>query len=698
MFNIPPLLVHDGDSSRPISVADFISFKAQHEIVALNGRMLAECLANFADAVAPLRNCNAPLSAIVFHAPGGDLMAGKSAAATYSMFIQYVRLAHDQGWVIIATTLPPDDSLAHDIQLELRDYNRRLMENVAAADDVVDTARLAAGGDEVIARAVAAAVDRCWHARRVREKFVLFGEVQMLVIHRHLLAILHHCRSERLELTFIDSNDPRSGDHAADALGNTAALILQINPERPVLYETTTRLLSDMRGRPALLVPTVVCKSLWPFDEPEDFTDAPPGSTAAGTRGDQALRELVISGMEPMQAAADYAARDLAQRVDLDGHLAADIARWQSLDAVCDVKLAAFLQSEFRTHQLFHSARMPSNRVLGKLIARIGSFLNLTADEISVSEQAIASWELLQPDTPVHPSIMRHFDLAWGEALEKFDIFGHKVEYLTWAKDSAQRVNPTAPESGAPDAPDIRHALFKTLLEAKWERDRLEVRSKDGFLISCNQHFGASRAQLFQDIFVLWKFNFKHDGYFVEFGATDGRTINNSYLLEKEYGWTGLLCEPFPFWHADLAANRACRIDHRCVWSRSGETVEFWVDDKYPDIATIEQFKSADSLRSLREMSTRTIQVETISLNQLLDEAGAPADFDYLSVDTEGSELDILTAFDFARYAPKIITVEHNFNDGQRAQIHDLLSRHGYRREYEDLSRWDDWYVHQSLG
>ena len=79
--------------------------------------------------------------------------------------------------------------------------------------------------------------------------------------------------------------------------------------------------------------------------------------------------------------------------------------------------------------------------------------------------------------------------------------------------------------------------------------------------------------------------------------------------------------------------------------------------------------------------------------DDLLNKYDAPDVIDYLSIDTEGSELDILTAYDFSRIF-KVITVEHNYTDN-REKIHDLLSSKGYVRIMENLSKWDDWYVHK---
>ena len=65
---------------------------------------------------------------------------------------------------------------------------------------------------------------------------------------------------------------------------------------------------------------------------------------------------------------------------------------------------------------------------------------------------------------------------------------------------------------------------------------------------------------------------------------------------------------------------------------------------------------------------------------------------DYISIDTEGSEYDILSAVDFDRWSFRVMTVEHN-HEPQREQVFDLLTSKGYTRVCQDVSRFDDWYV-----
>lgn len=205
------------------------------------------------------------------------------------------------------------------------------------------------------------------------------------------------------------------------------------------------------------------------------------------------------------------------------------------------------------------------------------------------------------------------------------------------------------------------------------------------------KHASGSRSQFFQDLFVFQECGRKRNGYFVEFGGTDGIEGSNSAFLEKEHGWQGIVAEPARCWHERLKQNRGCRIDTRCVWSESGARIQFCESDS-ATLSTVSEFVDSDMHSAERKARLATYDVETVSLTDLLDQHGAPAVIDYLFIDTEGSELLILSHFDFSKYDIRIITVEHNWTP-DREKIHALLTEHGYERKHQDLTECDDWYV-----
>lgn len=199
-----------------------------------------------------------------------------------------------------------------------------------------------------------------------------------------------------------------------------------------------------------------------------------------------------------------------------------------------------------------------------------------------------------------------------------------------------------------------------------------------------------SESQIRQDLFVLATLDQKHHGFFVEFGAASGRALSNTYLLEKLYGWKGILAEPARCWHHELRMNRVGPIETACIWKSSGDRLPFR-EVVAPELSTIDQVFRTDEHQQQRK-SADIYEVDTISLEDLLQKYNAPKLIDYLSIDTEGSEYSVLEAFDFNRYSFSVITCEHNYTDS-RELIFKLLSHHGYNRVHQKWSQFEDWYI-----
>ncbi|WP_304731745.1 FkbM family methyltransferase [Parvibaculum sp.] len=207
--------------------------------------------------------------------------------------------------------------------------------------------------------------------------------------------------------------------------------------------------------------------------------------------------------------------------------------------------------------------------------------------------------------------------------------------------------------------------------------------------------FPHARGEIFQDIFAALVLDEKDSGFFVEFGATDGVNGSNTWLFENRFGWDGVLAEPARVWHAQLARNRCCRISHACVWMESGQTLQFHeVADA--GFSTLQDYAGRDRHARRRRAAIR-YPVETVSLDDLLKRSDAPRKIDFMSIDTEGSERDILSVFPFGDWEISIMTVEHNFRP-DRTAMHDILSANGFVRVLPELSQFDDWYVAEALA
>jgi FkbM family methyltransferase len=208
------------------------------------------------------------------------------------------------------------------------------------------------------------------------------------------------------------------------------------------------------------------------------------------------------------------------------------------------------------------------------------------------------------------------------------------------------------------------------------------------------RHAAASRAQLCQDLFVLIERSGKRAGYFVEVGAADGEHLSNTWLLEKRFGWRGILAEPNRAFLDTLRARRSARVDARAVWRSSGRQLPFLDVAELRELSTLKDFQAADHYAR----AGAEYLVETVSLNDLLAAHGAPSEIDYISIDTEGSELEILEGFDFERHRVHVFTIEHNFAPDRLARMTALLAARGYRRVLADYTRFDAWFVSGASG
>jgi FkbM family methyltransferase len=237
----------------------------------------------------------------------------------------------------------------------------------------------------------------------------------------------------------------------------------------------------------------------------------------------------------------------------------------------------------------------------------------------------------------------------------------------------------------------LQRVVFNSMRLDRIETARMRQLRELRFLAYVFAHRQQSKSQLLQDLWVCFELGELRDGFFVEFGATNGVTNSNTYLLETKFNWRGLLAEPNPFWHAQLAASRRAAIEHRCVSSSSGQHVRFLTTNASdPELSGIAEFADADCHARTRADDNQSIQVETVSLADLLRQHNAPSSIDYLSIDTEGSEYEILSNFDFS-HRSKLISVEQNSKT--EPKIEALLTSKGYVRVFRGFSQWDGWYV-----
>lgn len=158
---------------------------------------------------------------------------------------------------------------------------------------------------------------------------------------------------------------------------------------------------------------------------------------------------------------------------------------------------------------------------------------------------------------------------------------------------------------------------------------------------------------------MLWSLAGKQPhGTVVEVGANDGMFCSNSYPFIK-HGWQGVLIEPNPSVYSDLQHlynnNNAVTLFNLACGSTEGSLPLYMGKDGQSGYATL---SNEQSWWYNATRSDLTVDVRVARLEHLLDEVSCPANFDILSVDTEGFDYEVLCGLNLDRYRPKVIMTE----------------------------------------
>ena len=190
------------------------------------------------------------------------------------------------------------------------------------------------------------------------------------------------------------------------------------------------------------------------------------------------------------------------------------------------------------------------------------------------------------------------------------------------------------------------------------------------------------KSQHKQDEFIINYFKGKKNGVFIDIGAHDGITLSNTYVLEKEYNWTGICVEPMPHQYKALVKCRNCITYNCAIYDKNGIEKFTMVEyDGYPDMLSgiskdITHHHMSGILSESSRMGAKLkyIEVETKILQEILDENNI-TEIDYLSVDVEGAELKVMESIDFNKTHIKIIDFE---NGESSPQVRDFLKSKGF--------------------
>lgn len=175
-------------------------------------------------------------------------------------------------------------------------------------------------------------------------------------------------------------------------------------------------------------------------------------------------------------------------------------------------------------------------------------------------------------------------------------------------------------------------------------------------------------------------FKDKRDLFYVDVGANDGLLVSNTAFFELDMNWNGICIEPHPIAFSKLDANRKC-IKYNCCISDESTVLEYNMVSGYAEM--LSGIKSVQDQQHMNRINSEiqrhggkleVINVESKRLDTILKE-NAIHHVDYLSIDTEGAEMKVLSSLDLNAFDITVISAENS--EGNNV-VKDFLGSHGY--------------------
>ena len=197
-------------------------------------------------------------------------------------------------------------------------------------------------------------------------------------------------------------------------------------------------------------------------------------------------------------------------------------------------------------------------------------------------------------------------------------------------------------------------------------------------------------AQFGEDRILAEIFSHRSFGTCVEVGANDGITHSMTYHFEL-MGWTCLLVEPIPELFRKITETRKC-IAENCAASSSEGEVTFSFAHVVPSMSTLELTKERRESILRAGGNPKEIKIRKRTLDNILAESGI-SEIDFISIDVEGHEMEVLKGFSINQYQPRIVLIEDNSHatdpsipDFMRSKSYAIFKRTGV----------NDWYALES--
>lgn len=219
------------------------------------------------------------------------------------------------------------------------------------------------------------------------------------------------------------------------------------------------------------------------------------------------------------------------------------------------------------------------------------------------------------------------------------------------------------------------------------EFTRIDLNSKKAMTVNPPKF---PQSQFGQDIWIINKYQFKKNGYYIDIGANNGKQLSNTYLLDTEYEWNGVCIDPI----LHNMGERSCD-QYKGLVSNKIEEVDFIFSTDPGGALSGISGKNTAYVNSPFVLNGRPGKLKTEITQNVFNKFKVPRYVDYLSLDVEGSEMMVLEGIDFDKHRFGIISIEHNHQQTMKENIARFLIPKGY--QYETTLGVDDIYTLKEL-
>ena len=187
------------------------------------------------------------------------------------------------------------------------------------------------------------------------------------------------------------------------------------------------------------------------------------------------------------------------------------------------------------------------------------------------------------------------------------------------------------------------------------------------------------------DLLINYIFKSKNNGFYLDVGCQHPVSNNNTYLLHKK-GWSGVNIDINPTSIDLFNIIRPNDINICAAISEKKKDFKVYLDDPFSPVNTIDE-KFYESLKKSFFKNKKILTVKSKTIEEILDVGKIKGTIDFINIDAEGLDFDILKQINLSKYRVKLLSIETHNVDGSKTQYFDSIKKFLEEKSYSIFKR-----------